>query len=132
MTTFVKMLKSLTALCLLIALISSNFSRLFISAAFNINRSYIVENLCINKGKPWLHCDGKCYFMQKIRQAEQNEKKQQNTNQKSRYQESSPVVQIYLRTLFPQNLIHNYGFYSILQTVERSYAILLPPKLTQS
>ncbi len=70
------MLKRLTALCLLAALISSSFSRFFAFAAFEANQKYIAENLCVNKARPWLHCNGHCYFMKKVKQAEENEKKE--------------------------------------------------------
>ena len=41
-----------------------------------INQDYISEFLCINKDKPELNCNGKCYLMQKIKA--QNEEKKQN------------------------------------------------------
>lgn len=40
-----------------------------------INQDYIAEYLCINKDKPMLNCDGKCYLA-KMLQAEQDEKQQ--------------------------------------------------------
>jgi hypothetical protein len=43
---------------------------------FKLNQQYIAQNLCINRFKPSIHCNGHCYFMRKIRQAEENEKKQ--------------------------------------------------------
>ena len=68
--------------------------------------------------------------MKKIKEAQDNEKKQQREDQKSRYQEALPVTErvstiafeepdpkvIYLRTLTPE-------------TVQRPYSILLPPKV---
>jgi len=71
------MSKRFIAILLLTALISSTCSMFFVYAGFEMNRKYIAENLCINRDKPWLHCDGKCYFMNKIKQAEKNEKKQE-------------------------------------------------------
>ncbi len=41
-----------------------------------VNQDYIAEFLCINKEKPELSCNGKCYLMQKLN--EQNEEKRQN------------------------------------------------------
>ena len=41
-----------------------------------INQDYIAEYLCINKDKPEMDCNGKCYLMQKIQQ--ENEEKKQN------------------------------------------------------
>src|SRR5690606_2414529 len=41
-----------------------------------INQDYIAEYLCINKDKPEMHCDGKCYLMEML--DEQNQQKKQN------------------------------------------------------
>jgi len=78
------MLKRFTAILLLAVLISSNCSLFFVYAGFELNHKYIAENLCINRDKPWLHCNGKCYFMRKIKQAEENEKKQDAKDNLSR------------------------------------------------
>lgn len=40
-----------------------------------VNQDYIAEYLCINKDKPMMDCNGKCYLA-KMLQEEQNEKKQ--------------------------------------------------------
>ena len=40
-----------------------------------VNQDYIAEYLCINKDKPEMHCDGKCYVMQMLEE-QRNEKKQ--------------------------------------------------------
>lgn len=40
-----------------------------------VNQDYISEYLCINKDKPMMNCDGKCY-LSKMLQEDQNEKQQ--------------------------------------------------------
>ncbi|UOB17473.1 hypothetical protein [Abyssalbus ytuae] len=40
-----------------------------------INKDYIAEFYCVNKDKPMLNCDGKCYLAKMI-QAQQEDKKQ--------------------------------------------------------
>ncbi|MEC7265089.1 MAG: hypothetical protein VXW38_15225 [Bacteroidota bacterium] len=40
-----------------------------------INQDYIAEYLCVNKDKPMLNCNGKCYLA-KMLQKERDEKKQ--------------------------------------------------------
>jgi len=70
------MLKRGLAILLLFALISTSFSRLFVYAGFKLNENYIATTLCENRAKPWMHCNGKCYLMKKIRQARENEHKQ--------------------------------------------------------
>jgi len=82
------MLKRITVVLLIVSLIGSNFSRFFIYAGFELNQKYIAENLCVNKDKPWLHCNGKCYFMRKIKQAEEKEKADDAQSQKNLFQEA--------------------------------------------
>lgn len=40
---------------------------------YYMNKHYISQNLCVNKDKPELHCDGKCYLAKQIRESEKNE-----------------------------------------------------------
>ncbi len=70
------MLKRLTIWLLMFAVLAVNFSTAFVYVGFKVNQPYIAKTLCINRNRPWLHCNGKCYFMRKIKQAEENEKKQ--------------------------------------------------------
>ena len=70
------MLKRLTIWMLIFAVFAANFSLVFVYVGFKFNQQYIAANLCVNRFKPSLHCNGKCYFMRKIKQAEDNDKKQ--------------------------------------------------------
>jgi hypothetical protein len=83
------MLKKITAYFLIISLLSVNFSRFFIFAGFELNRNYIAAKLCENRDKPWLHCNGKCYFMKKINQARESERNDERQSQKNLFQEAS-------------------------------------------
>ena len=82
------MARSFIAYSLILALVSANFSRLFVYAGFELNRNYIATHLCENRDKPWLHCNGRCYFMKKIRQAEEKEKNDERQSQKNLFQEA--------------------------------------------
>jgi hypothetical protein len=97
------MLKRFTVLLLIASMISANFSRLFIFAGFELNRTYIANNLCENRDKPWMHCNGKCYFMKKIKQAEEKERSDERQSQKNLFQEAfisqRPAVQFYSQLL---------------------------------
>ncbi len=76
------MISRLIAFTLLLALISSHLSTLFVYAEFKSNQKYIAETLCENKDKPQLNCQGKCYLMKKLKDAEEKEKKQEKETQK--------------------------------------------------
>lgn len=43
---------------------------------FEIRRDYIVKNLCINRNRPQMHCNGKCYLAKKMAALEEQEKRQ--------------------------------------------------------
>jgi hypothetical protein len=76
------MIRRLVAVTLLLAMISANLSTLFVYAEFKVNQKYIAAALCENKDKPQLNCQGKCYLMKKLKEAEDKEKKQDSNAQK--------------------------------------------------
>jgi hypothetical protein len=82
------MFRRITGYLLIIALLSANFSSLFIFAGFKLNRDYIATHLCVNRDKPWLHCNGKCYFMRKINQEREKENNQDRQTQKNLFQDA--------------------------------------------
>lgn len=49
-----------------------NFS---IIAYYQTNLSQIIEDFCVNKDKPELNCDGKCYLAEKLNQSATNSDK---------------------------------------------------------
>ncbi|MDJ1469583.1 hypothetical protein QNI19_11340 [Cytophagaceae bacterium DM2B3-1] len=69
------MRKIVTAL-LLFSLLLQTFSRAGIYLSFKVNQDYIARVLCINKAKPQLNCNGKCYLAKKLKQAAEQEQKQ--------------------------------------------------------
>lgn len=41
-------------------------------AYYEMNLEYVIDKYCINKERPKLNCDGKCYLMQKLSAADDN------------------------------------------------------------
>jgi hypothetical protein len=82
------MLKRISIWFLIFAVFIANFSTALVYVGFKLNQKYIAENLCVNRFKPSLHCNGKCYFMRKIKQAEESEKKQASRGSSSRVEVS--------------------------------------------
>lgn len=80
------MLNRVIVFFLLTCVIGTYFSRDFAVASFELNQKYIAEKLCVNKDKPWMHCNGRCYLMNKVKQAEENEKKQANKDLRTNLQ----------------------------------------------
>jgi len=61
-------------LSLIILLNSLIFS--IIQIDYTINRAYIIDNFCINKDKPLLECDGKCFLSEQLRKAKDQKESQ--------------------------------------------------------
>ena len=95
------MINRLIALILLLALVSTNLSGLFIYAEFKANQKLIAAKLCENRDKPQLNCNGKCYLMKKLKDAEEKEKKQDQANQKKGGHDvsiiTSPLVVVFAK-----------------------------------
>lgn len=43
---------------------------------FEIRKDYIVANLCVNRDKPILLCNGKCYLTKKVKETREKEERQ--------------------------------------------------------
>ncbi len=83
------MFRRVTALFLVAAMLMTSFTRFFIYAGFELNQEYIAKTLCVNRDKPELHCNGKCYLSNKIKQAEEKEKRTERENQRKSFQEAA-------------------------------------------
>lgn len=94
------MFKRITAFVLLFTLLLAQFSRVFVYAGFELNQQYIATVLCVNKDKPEMHCNGQCYLANKLKQAEEKERKQERDAQKKNSQDVFFVSLIVL-TVFP-------------------------------
>ena len=42
---------------------------------YAVNKAEITRRYCVNKDRPQLHCDGKCYLAKKLRRASKQESK---------------------------------------------------------
>lgn len=69
-------------------------------AGYWVNKSYIADVLCINKDKPKMSCDGKCYLMTKLKETSQ--KTPADSHSPSGTVESfEPFQHLHSSTIFP-------------------------------
>lgn len=47
--------------------------KLIICINYQINKEFIINNLCENRSKPKMHCDGKCQLKKELDQKDNNE-----------------------------------------------------------
>ncbi len=48
-------------------------TRLSILVYYQLNKKFIASTLCVNKAKPSIHCNGKCYLAKKLKAQEKKE-----------------------------------------------------------
>jgi len=63
----------LIAIFLIALFLFQSMDRFGLIAYYEINKSYITQMFCINKSRPELQCEGKCFLMQKLKEKEQSE-----------------------------------------------------------
>jgi hypothetical protein len=100
---------------------------------FYKNQVELAAKYCVNKKKPMLHCDGKCYLAKQLKKLEQEEKKNQPVPKmpfklkENVWNSDSQVI-----TTFEKQIIHSpkessYFFYQNSELVSFSGSTFHPP-----
>lgn len=58
---------------LILLIMSQTFSHWFVVMSFKMSQDFIAKNLCENRYRPQLNCNGNCVLMKKLKQQEQQE-----------------------------------------------------------
>ena len=66
-------MKFIAAPKLILLLVTQTYSKWVVVISFNLNRDYIAKNLCENRYRPVLKCNGNCVLMKKMKQEEKQE-----------------------------------------------------------
>jgi hypothetical protein len=72
--------KKITGVVLLITITFKMFMAPLIFADYELRKDFIIKNYCVNKNRPEMHCDGKCYLAKQLEKAEQEDQKQATGN----------------------------------------------------
>jgi hypothetical protein len=75
-------LKILATILLTFSIFIQTFSTFIIQADFFLNRTYIAKNLCVNRDKPTMHCNGKCYLSKKLKDQEKQDQSPLSKNER--------------------------------------------------
>jgi hypothetical protein len=62
-----------------------SFVSLVYDLDFWLNKDYISANFCVNKSKPQMHCNGKC-FLAKEKQDAEKQSQQPNNDKKDKFE----------------------------------------------
>jgi hypothetical protein len=59
-------MKFIAATIFILLLLAQVFSKWLMVIDYTVNKDYIAKNLCENRRRPALHCNGKCQLMKKM------------------------------------------------------------------
>lgn len=68
-------MKACFAYLLAALVLLQTFSRELLVVNFALNQATITARFCVNKARPQMHCDGKCYFAKQLKKQEERENK---------------------------------------------------------
>lgn len=122
------MFKKLFAIIVFTAVLMQTFSTVMIVAAFYANRDYIAANLCENRDKPRMQCNGKCSLNKQLaKEAEHQAPVPQNVHKEE-------VLLYYEGTAFaisygqqPRSEVKQFFAYNELNTIDLPGTIFHPP-----
>lgn len=60
--------RKIITILLVFSFLSANIGRLAFIIHYELNKREITMKYCVNKDKPWMHCDGKCYLRKELKE----------------------------------------------------------------
>ena len=88
--------KAFFSYLLILLVLLQTFSREVLVVDFTLHRAVITARFCVNKARPQLHCDGKCYFAKQLKKQEEQESKSANP-----LKEQLEMLPVAFRSLVP-------------------------------
>lgn len=119
--------RKIVVVLLLAAFTTITFNQSFITLDYFLQRDYIAKNLCNNKAKPQMHCNGKCQLMKKLQQEQKKDQENpiRKTDTKKQVFYSCSSIPGY--TLKESTLAKSYPFLSVKKVIDRAFSLLRPP-----
>jgi hypothetical protein len=77
---------------LFLGVFAQTFNKWIVIIDFTINQKVIAKELCENKSRPEMHCNGKCQFKKRVAQTEDESSQVQQYCQYSDYFVTAPVT----------------------------------------
>lgn len=68
-------MRVLLSIAVIISILLQTFRQAEILFSYHLNQTYIAENLCVNRSKPEMHCNGKCHLKKELKEAEESGEK---------------------------------------------------------
>ncbi|MCA0365719.1 MAG: hypothetical protein LCH67_16885 [Bacteroidetes bacterium] len=126
--------KKILSITLLIALAIKLLMAPAIFLDYQLRKDFIVRNYCINKNRPEMHCDGKCYLAKQIKKAQENDEKQATDSFITKLLMTESEIKTYsfsdffsLKSFISKQILH----FCYLESISSNFVIsfLKPPRI---
>lgn len=128
-------LKKAFSILMLIAILLPSLTKIGILIDFKINQDFIAAIFCINKEEPIVMCNGKCYLVEQLNKAEEQEEKQIPIHQ----EEQAEIIYYYSNVSLERSDHTSTYLYKLNPAYENDFypnafvaSIFRPPKLILS
>lgn len=122
-------MKKILSILLLICLSFQYFVQTGFIGWFGMNREEITNLFCINKEKPALHCDGKCFLKKELKVLEhdnQSQGTQQQSSEQHLFLQPNAISQI---VPFPILIAERVSIWNVFYMFSPHFQLLRPPQL---
>jgi hypothetical protein len=121
-------MRKIIAIVVLFAMLSQLFSSVMIIANYVANKEYISKNLCENRTKPKMHCNGKCHLMKQLQKDSKKEKSPLTT---AKFKTSIQFVEEEFVFSFMNNSVGTISYVNFIVgfPVSKSSSVFHPPSI---
>ena len=100
----------------------NTLSNSFILVHYQLNKEYIAQNLCENKNKPMMHCNGKCHLRKQLSEQDKKDKSPFSQTIKDKFQ-----IQYFIESNLP-----SYSINILPAEPDLSYSFIIPTSAPES
>lgn len=69
-------LRFLISIGLAALILSQSMNRIWVIISFTINQDDIARTMCVNRDKPEMHCNGKCYLAKQLKKQQEQDSRE--------------------------------------------------------
>ncbi|MDR3716828.1 MAG: hypothetical protein P4L51_28805 [Puia sp.] len=102
-------------------MLGQTFSKNILVLDYQCNKKFIAANLCENKDKPDLKCEGKCYLCKKIKTEDKKEQENPERRAESKF-ESVPFAQAFCM-IHPDGSLLSVRYPLLHESIHSSYTV---------
>ena len=104
----------------------------FVYLDFELRKEFIIKNLCENRFKPQLHCDGKCYLAKQLTKVAEGHAREEAQKQQDTFKKiTQEVFDELIFSIFPAHLAYTAHSHHIdclpKPTTDFTDSLLRPP-----